>query len=85
MIEEFIGYAAAILTTSSFIPQAVKVIKTKNTQGISLIMYVMFSIGVALWLIYGIMLKNIPIALANSITLSLALVILYFKLRQKNI
>jgi MtN3 and saliva related transmembrane protein len=85
MIEEFIGYAAAILTTSSFIPQAVKVIKTKNTQGISLIMYVMFSIGVALWLIYGIMLKNIPIALANSITLSLALVILYFKRRQKNI
>ncbi|MBK8809012.1 MAG: SemiSWEET transporter [Bacteroidales bacterium] len=77
---EIIGILAATLTTTSFIPQAYKIIKTKNTDGISLSMYIFFSLGVLLWLIYGIFLNNLPIIIANSITLCLALIILYFKI-----
>lgn len=78
-----IGFAAAILTTISFVPQAIKTIKTKNTQGISLVMYLLFSIGVFCWLIYGIATLNMPVLLANGVTLAFALVILFYKLRFK--
>lgn len=80
---EIIGYMAAILTTLSFIPQAIKTIRTKNTQGISLIMYSSFSIGVFCWLIYGIAHNNWPISLANGITLFFALIILFYKVQYK--
>lgn len=82
-MDEIIGYMAASLTTLSFLPQAIKVIKTRDTKSISLIMYILFSIGVALWLIYGILLINLPILIANAVTLALALVILYFKLSER--
>jgi len=78
-----IGLSAATLTTISFIPQVMKVWKTKKTKDISLRMYIIFCIGMSLWLIYGIMLKELPIILANSITIVLGLIILFFKIKYK--
>ena len=78
---EWFGYAAAVLTTSSFIPQAVMTIRSRNTRGISLAMYVIFTVGVALWLVYGIALESWPMILANTVTLGLAATILAMKLR----
>ncbi len=63
-----IGLLAAACTTIAFIPQAYKVYKTKHTHDLSLPMYTIFAIGVLLWLIYGIMINNLPIILANGIT-----------------
>ena len=78
---ELFGYLAAILTTGSFVPQAVMTIRSRNTRGISLAMYVFFTAGVALWLIYGIALESWPMILANTVTLGLAATILALKLR----
>ncbi|MGG3465991.1 SemiSWEET transporter [Neobacillus pocheonensis] len=75
------GYLAAILTTLSFLPQAIKTIREKNTEGISFIMYGMFTAGVLLWLIYGLFINDIPIIIANFITLILALTILVLKVK----
>jgi len=69
---------AAVFTTLSFLPQAIKVIKTKNTSGISYSMYLMFTIGVFLWFLYGIATKQLAIALANGITLIFAIIILKY-------
>lgn len=80
---ELIGLCAAVLTTISFIPQVIQVWKTKNTSAISLLMYSLFVFGIALWLMYGILKHNIPIILANSCTLTLASVVLYFKIKYK--
>ncbi|MGX9417421.1 SemiSWEET transporter [Vibrio sp. RC27] len=76
-----LGYAAAFCTTCSFIPQVIHTLKTKNTDAISLGMYLFFVFGVALWLIYGLFDWNLPIIVANTATLSLASVILVVKLR----
>ena len=73
-----IGFIAAAFTTLSFLPQAVKVIKTKNTTGISFSMYLMFTIGVFLWLIYGIVTKQASVSLANAITFIFATIILKY-------
>jgi MtN3 and saliva related transmembrane protein len=78
-LSEILGYFAATATTASFIPQAIKVIKTRDTKSISLWMYVLFSFGVMLWLVYGIMLSAVPIILANAVTLLLATIILGYK------
>ncbi len=78
---EWIGYAAATLTTASFIPQAWQVIRTRNTRALSLPMYATFAAGVALWLGYGVVLQAWPIIIANAVTLALALFILIMKLR----
>lgn len=78
---EFIGYIAATLTTISFLPQTIKVIRTKNTQSISLYMYVIFALGVIMWLWYGILLQSFPMILANSITIVLAGIILWYKIK----
>jgi MtN3 and saliva related transmembrane protein len=82
-LSELFGYFAATATTASFIPQAIKVMKTRDTRSISLGMYVLFSLGVILWLVYGILLKALPIILANSVTLLFASVILLYKLTEK--
>ena len=82
-IIDIIGYFAAILTTLSFLPQAIKTIKTKDTSVISLIMYSIFTIGVLGWLIYGFIKNDIPIFIANLVTLSLAGVILSLKIKYK--
>jgi MtN3 and saliva related transmembrane protein len=78
-----LGFLAAIFTTSSFLPQAIKTIKTKNTQGISLFMYAIFSLGVLLWLIYGFVINDLPVIIANAITLVFAIVILIYKIKYK--
>ncbi len=73
-----LGFIAAFFTTLSFLPQAIKVIKTKNTSGLSFTMYLIFIIGVSLWLAYGIITKIWSMILANGITLIFALVILKY-------
>jgi MtN3 and saliva related transmembrane protein len=75
------GYLAALLTTLSFVPQAVKTLRTRHTKSISLWMYSLFTTGIAVWLLYGILLGNTPIIAANVITLALAATILIMKLR----
>jgi MtN3 and saliva related transmembrane protein len=78
---DWIGYAAAVLTTASFVPQVAQILKTRDTRAISLPMYGAFTTGIALWLAYGVQLGAWPIIAANVITLSLALAILLLKLR----
>lgn len=75
-----ISIVAAVLTTFSFIPQAFKVIKTRDTSSLSLGMYLMFTLGVALWLIYGVGMNDIALIGANLITFVLACTILHVKL-----
>ncbi|MFC4268257.1 SemiSWEET transporter [Polaribacter marinivivus] len=80
---EIIGFLAAILTTVAFFPQVIKVYKTQNTQSISLSMYIVFSIGILLWLVYGFYLNSLPMIIANAITLVSSIYILYMKLKHK--
>ena len=80
---EIIGYIAAFCTTISFLPQAVRVIKTKHTKDLSLLMYSIFNVGIILWLIYGIAIVAWPIIVANAITIVLTLTILYLKIKYK--
>lgn len=79
-ITEWIGYVAATLTTCSFVPQALLILRTRNVVGISVGMYWAFTTGVALWLLYGWQLKAWPIIIANAITLVLASTILITKI-----
>jgi MtN3 and saliva related transmembrane protein len=76
-----LGYVAGILTTWAFLPQVIKTIKTKDTRSISLFMYVILTIGIVLWLTYGIIQKDLPIILANGITLFSSLIILTMKIK----
>lgn len=78
---DIVGYCAAILTTASFIPQALHTFQTKDVSGISLGMYSSFTVGVSLWLAYGVLLQAWPIVIANTITISMAGAILAMKLR----
>lgn len=78
---QILGYTAAFGTTASFLPQAVKTIRTKNTSGISLFMYLLFTCGCFLWLLYGILTHNTPVIVANAITCGFASVILYYKIK----
>ena len=78
---EWVGYVAACLTTISFLPQIVQVWKTRETHAISLRMYLLFTCGVALWLVYGLLLEAWPIIVANAVTLVLAGTVLTLKLR----
>jgi MtN3 and saliva related transmembrane protein len=80
MFFKILGMVAAILTTSSFVPQAIKTIKTKDTSGISFFMYLLFTIGVLLWVIYGIYIKDNAIIIANLITFIFAFIILKYKI-----
>lgn len=80
---KIVGYLAAAATTIAFLPQAFHTIKTKDTKGISLGMYLVFTFGVVMWLLYGIFLKDIPIIAANTITFVLTVIILVYKLKYK--
>ena len=82
-IHEITGYLAAALTTFSFVPQVLRTLRTQDTRAISLGMYLMFSVGVALWLIYGVLIAAWPIILANAVTLVLASTVLWHKLRER--
>jgi MtN3 and saliva related transmembrane protein len=79
--QELVGYAAAFLTTCSFVPQAWLTFRSRDVSGISLGMYGAFTLGVALWLLYGLLLAAWPIVIANAITLTLAAGILLMKIR----
>ncbi len=76
---DIVGSLAAILTTVSFFPQAWHSFKTRDVSGVSLGMYSVFTVGVALWLVYGLLLRAWPIVVANVITLALAVAILGMK------
>lgn len=78
-LQNLLGLLAGILTTVSFLPQLTKVIKTKSAKDLSLGMLLIFCIGIILWIIYGILIKSLPIILTNSATLVLVLVLLSFK------
>ena len=76
-----VSAAAATLTTAAFVPQALHIIRHKETKAISLFMYVAFAAGVALWLLFGCLIGNWPIIISNAITLVLALAIIAMKLK----
>jgi len=82
-VTDLVGALAACLTTLSFLPQAWLTFKTRDVRGVSLGMYSVFAIGVALWLAYGLLLRAWPIVIANAVTLALALAILAMKLRYR--
>jgi MtN3 and saliva related transmembrane protein len=77
------GFIAGLLTTVAFLPQVIKVYKTKSAKDISLPMYVIFTIGIAMWIIYGFMLDSMDILIFNVITFILAITILVYKIRLK--
>jgi MtN3 and saliva related transmembrane protein len=78
---DLIGYPAAILTTAAFVPQAWRSWRTRDMSGISLLMYSLFTLGVALWCAYGVVIGSWPVIVANGITLMLAALVLGLKVR----
>jgi MtN3 and saliva related transmembrane protein len=83
-IVSFLGLLAASLTTISFLPQVLKTWKSRSAKDLSLGMFLTFTLGVALWLVYGVMINDLPVILANVVTLLLASTLLFFKLRWKH-
>jgi MtN3 and saliva related transmembrane protein len=79
---ELVGYCAATITTVAFVPQVIQALRTKDLSSVSLAMYVTFCIGIALWLVYGLMLQAWPVVIANIFTLGLAGVVLALKVKQ---
>jgi MtN3 and saliva related transmembrane protein len=78
---DYSGYAAALCTTSAYFPQVVRVWRTRSTHDISLKMFLVLVTGLALWLTYGIWRGEVPIIIANGVTLVLASIILFFKVK----
>ena len=81
MLVTLIGLAAAFCTTIAFLPQVLKTWRTRSTKDISLAMFLVFTTGIFLWLVYGIIIRDAPLIAANGITFVLSGTILYFKLR----
>jgi len=81
--ETALGLTAACLTTIAFVPQVLRAWRTRSTHDISLPMFVILATGIALWLVYGLIIQDLPLIVANVVTLVLVLMILYFKLRYK--
>ena len=77
---ELIGYAAAVLTTVSFVPQVIKTWRSRSADDLSLLMLVVFTLGVFLWLVYGIVLRSAPIVAANAVTFVLAAALVVLKM-----
>ena len=80
-LAELIGIIAGLLTTVAFLPQAVKIWRSKSAKDVSLAMFLCFCAGIVLWVIYGFMLGALPVILANVVTLCIAATILVFKIR----
>ena len=80
---EIIGMSAAILTTLAFVPQVLKVIKLKKTDGLSLNTYIIFTLGIGLWFVYGFFKNSLSMVLGNGITLILSMIILVYIVREK--
>ena len=79
-----IGLVAGLLTTTAFIPQVLKIYRTKSGKDISARMYSILSTGMVLWLIYGIFVRSVPLILSNAVTLVLALAIIALKIRYRD-
>lgn len=77
----FIGLAAAFCTTIAFLPQVIQTWRTRSTKDLSLSMFLVFTTGIFLWLVYGLILRDLPLIAANGTTFVLSGTILYFKLR----
>ena len=82
-ITTLLGLIAATLTTLSFVPQVVKTWKMKETRDISLSMFVMLAIGIVLWTVYGFIIQDLPVILANCVSFILTAIIILFKVRYK--
>jgi len=82
-LSALLGYPAAFLTTIAFVPQALHSWRTRDLSGISLPMYAMFTLGVALWLGYGLVIGSLPVIVANAVTLVPASVVLWLKILEK--
>ncbi len=80
-VADYVGYVAAACTTGAYVPQVLRVWRTRSTEDISMKMFLVLITGLALWLIYGVLSRDIPLMASNSITLMLASTILYFKLK----
>lgn len=78
-----LGFAAGAITTASFLPQVIKLARTHHAKDISLMMYAIITLGITLWLTYGIIIGDIPIIVANGVTLLLVGAVLYFKLKYR--
>ena len=78
---EILGLIAGTLTTISFLPQLVKIVKNKSAKDVSLLMFLIFTVGIFLWLVYGILTLTLAIIIANSVTIILALSILILKIK----
>ncbi len=77
---KFLGIVAAVLTTAANVPQAIKIIRTRSTESISTMTYILLFSGLVCWLIYGIIRDDLPIILANSVSAALAGIILVLKI-----
>ena len=84
MLADAIGFLAASMTTCAFVPQVLHSYRTRDVSGISLVMYLIFTLGVALWLMYGVITRAWPVIVANAVTLVLAAAILRLKLAERN-
>jgi MtN3 and saliva related transmembrane protein len=80
---QFLGLIAGSLTTAAFLPQVIKTWKSRSAKGLSLGMFSLFCAGVLLWLVYGLIVRDVPVIAANLVTLMLASTLLFFKLRFK--
>jgi MtN3 and saliva related transmembrane protein len=78
---DLIGYAAATMTTASFLPQLIRVIRLRSARDISLTMFLVFSAGTFFWLVYGVLSHSAPVWIANAVTFILSMSILILKLR----
>ena len=81
IIIEILGYISATLTTIAFLPQIIKTIQTKSAKDVSMGMFVLFTIGVFLWIIYGILTKTYPVLIANAVIFCLALIQIILKIK----
>ncbi|MEO8040174.1 MAG: SemiSWEET transporter [Betaproteobacteria bacterium] len=82
-LTDWIGTLAGALTTAAFVPQVVKIWVTKSAEDVSYLMFAVFSVGVALWLVYGLAIESIPIIVANVVTLALSLLVVTLKTRYR--
>ncbi|MGB9711249.1 MAG: SemiSWEET transporter [Thermodesulfovibrio sp.] len=76
-----IGIVAGIITTSALVPQALKIYRTKSARDVSLTMFIFMAVGITLWFVYGVLIKEIPVILANSVSLILIFSIIFMKIR----
>jgi len=79
----FLGFVAAFCTTVAFLPQVIKTYKSKSTKDLSGVMAILLVTGISLWLVYGILIMDWPVIIANFFTLTMVMTLLFFKLRYK--